>query len=118
MRRRRRPKIAPGRLEAVLDGSVEPELDELLDMIRSVNPTRLGLGAEERAQRYALKAHLQSLLVRRYYESIAVFSTSRAGVVGLRNKNGRGDACHAVVSHLDPEAQELVAQGLAEQPED
>ncbi len=102
-------------MDAVLEGSVEPGFDELLDMIRSINPTRIGLGAEERAQRYALKAHLQSLLIRRYYELIAVFPSARTGLVGLRKKNGRGDACHAVVSHLDPEARELVALALAEQ---
>lgn len=115
MRRRHRPRISPARLDAVLDGSLEPDFDELLDMIRSVNPTRIGLSAADRAQRYALKAHLQSLLIERYYEGIAVFPTARAGVVGLRRKSGRGDACHAVVRHLDPEAQELVGQSLAEQ---
>lgn len=115
MRRRRRPRIASGRLEAVLEGAVEPGFDELLDMIRAVNPSRLGLSSAERAQRYALKAHLQSLLIQRYYEELAVFPTARSGVVGLRRKAGRGDACHAVVSHLDPEARELVDQGLAEQ---
>jgi hypothetical protein len=118
MRRRRRPRISPGRIEAVLDGTAEPGFDDLLDMIRSVNPTRMGLSAAERAQRYALKAHLQSLLIQRYFEDIAVFPTARAGVVGLRRRAGRGDACHAVVSHLDPEARELVDQGLTEQQPD
>ena len=115
MRRRRRPRISTGRLEAVLDGSVEPPFDELLDMIRAVNPSRLGLSPADRAQRYSLKAHLQSLLIRRYYEELAIFPTPRSGVVGLRRKQGRGDGCHAIVSHLDPEARELVDQGLAEQ---
>lgn len=100
----------------MLDGSIEPDLDELLDMIRAVNPSRLGLSSGDRAQRYALKAHLQSLLIRHYYEHIAVFPTSRVGVIGLRRREGRGDACHAILSHLDPEARELVERGLVERP--
>lgn len=118
MRRRRRPRISPGRIEAVLDGTAVPDFDELLEMIRSVNPTRMGLSAGDRAQRYAVKALLQSLLIERYYEDIAIFPTTRSGVVGLRRKAGRGDACHAVVNHLDPEARELVDRGLTEQQPD
>ena len=95
-------------VEQVLRGQRRLGLRELLDLVRRVNPSRIACSAATREERYVLKARLQSLILREYGHEILVRPTTRAGVVGLRRRVGRGDAGHAVLARLDPDARAIV----------
>lgn len=110
--RKRRP-VPPSQVLAVLEGDAVADLAQLLDLVRRVNPSRLGLQGDLLEERYVLKARLQSLVLRRYADEITIAPTRHAGVVGIRRRGQRGDACHAVVARLDADARALVAAALA-----
>lgn len=96
----RTPSVDP---ERVLDGSVVLEVRQLLRLIQDVNPTGRGRDAEATRARYAQKARLQSLLLRRHGAEIEVVPTGAPGVVGLRHVTLREDGGHAIVGQLDPD---------------
>jgi tetratricopeptide (TPR) repeat protein len=74
-----------------------------------VNPTDLGLPPAIERRRYALKARLQSLLVREFPDEIVVAPVSgQEGVVALHYRPHDRDACHAVVSELEDAARSFV----------
>lgn len=102
-RRRKLGRFSPERVAAALASTDAPALDELLRLIRSTNPTRRDLDAPERARRYALKASLQSAILRHHADHVDVVPTPRPDVVALRLRGRRGDAGHAVVAALDPD---------------
>lgn len=102
-RRRKLERYRPDAIAAVLDGSAAVDVTELVALIAGANPTRRTLDPAERARRYAEKARLQSLLLRRFPDSVEVFPTARRGIVGLRLRDGRGDAGHAALSDLEPD---------------
>jgi len=56
----------------VLAGSVKVTPRELIRLIHRVNPTKEGLDNEKEAQRYQLKAGLQSLLIRQHRDALLV----------------------------------------------
>ncbi len=116
MGRRRRAKGTKHRLPEpadVLEGKVEIGAQELFDLIHRVNPTGRQLpGAEERRS-YALKARLQSLLIRRFGDRHLVATPGEHdGVVSLAHRSGARDACHAVVSELDADSRSWVQRRL------
>jgi hypothetical protein len=65
-----------------------------------VNPTGLGLGRDEEDARYALKAQLQSLLIRLYPESLTLEPSETYPLLRF----GRRDAKHVFVSALEADA--------------
>lgn len=102
MTRQRKPKaVADEEIFAVLEGRQSPELREFLALIRNVNPTRRDLTPTLRDARYRLKARLQSLLLRRYWEALDLFPGPNPGILGIRRRGERGDACHVRVDLLD-----------------
>jgi hypothetical protein len=105
--RKHRP-ADPEEIEVALGGEIEVGLDRLLELVRRVNPSRLQHAVPEREQRYRLKARLQSRILRDFATEVTVVPTKRIGIVGIRRRGRRGDACHAVVAHLDPDVQHLV----------
>jgi hypothetical protein len=109
-RRRKRSSYSETTVRAVLAGSELPELDVLLELIRSLNPSRLELDPAARELRYAWKAQLQSVLLRRYGAELEVFTTSRPGIVGIRRRGVRGDGGHARVSRLDADVRAYVEE--------
>ncbi len=97
----------------VLEGRVEIRAEELFDLTHRVNPTGRELPSREEARRYALKARLQSLLIRRFGDGHVVVKRGELdGVVSLEHRSGVGDACHAVVSELDPDSRSWVQHRL------
>jgi hypothetical protein len=86
---------------------VKPGATELIELIRRENPTGRALSAREAEARYARKARLQSLLVRRFQDELTVVpEADHPGTVSLRHR-GR-DACHAVIAALDEDARAWV----------
>ncbi len=105
-------------VEDVLDGRVTADWPTLVHLIHSVNPTARGLPAEVERARYALKARLQSLLVRRFSDRMeAVRDPLSAGAVSLRVRGGP-DAGHTKVEELEADARSWVVLqlDLAEAP--
>ncbi len=116
MGRRRRPKGKKRRLPDpvdVLEGKVEIRPEVLFDLIHRVNPTGRELPRPEEIRRYALKARLQSLLIRRFGEvHVAVKRGEQDGIVSLGHRSGIKDACHAVVSELDLDSRSWIQRRL------
>jgi hypothetical protein len=95
--------------EEVLSGRVKVGAADLLALIHQVNPTGRALGARQAEARYAQKARLQSLLVRRFGDDFDVVpDPEREGTVSLRHRGHGRDACHAVVDALDEDARAWV----------
>jgi len=113
-RRRSRAKKQPTPDPAdVLQGRVGIRPEELFALIHRANPTGRELPEAAEARRYAQKAQLQSLLVRRFGdEHLVVKPTDDDNVVSLVHRSGDRDACHAVVSELDAESRSWVRRQL------
>jgi hypothetical protein len=95
--------------EDVLAGRVKVGAAELLDLIHHVNPTGRELGAREAEVRYAQKARLQSLLVRRFGPELeVVLDPASEGTVSIVHARHGRDGCHAVVDALDEDARAWV----------
>jgi hypothetical protein len=95
--------------EDVIAGRVDLPARDLIDMIRTVNPTGRDLAAKEVAQRYTRKSRLQSLLIRRFADDLVVApEPHEPGVVSLRHRSLDTSACHALVSELDEDARSWV----------
>lgn len=111
MRKQKRPhrRIDP---DAVLDGRETLAARELLGLIHDINPSGRDLPPRERARRYAQKSRLQSLLVRRFFDELAVEPGDEPGVVGLRHRLSGADACHAVLASLDDDARSMLQRRL------
>lgn len=93
----------------VLAGRVKPSAVELLDLIHRINPTGRELGAREAEIRYAQKARLQSLLVRRFADEIEVVpDPDHEGTVSLLHRGRGRDGCHAVIATLEDDARAWV----------
>lgn len=102
------------RIAAVLAERVRPTAEELLELIRQINPTGRELQAAVTRRRYQLKSQLQSLLVRRFEADLEIVpEPHQAGVVRLRHRYlDRGGAAHAVVAELEADARSLVQRHL------
>lgn len=98
---------------AVVAGKARASIEQLFALIAEVNPTDRGLPSRQQAERYALKAKLQGLLIRQHPEMIEVVAESAAGVVSLRHRIAGRDACHAMIASLDDSARRWVETELA-----
>lgn len=99
--------------EDVLAGRIKPDAAELLELIHRVNPTGRGLDAREEGLRYAQKARLQSLLVRRYGPELSVIADpENEGTVSIHHRGHGRDGCHAVLDTLDEDARAWVRREL------
>ncbi len=116
MVRRRHAKTKKHRLPDpadILAGRVEAGPEALFDLIHQVNPTGRGLPDPEQTRRYAVKAHLQSLLIRRFGDRLVeVAASEHDGIVSLAHRSGARDACHAVLAELEPEARSWIQRRL------
>ncbi len=99
--------------DELLAGRVRATVEQLFALIHDVNPTDRGLSPRQQAEHYALKARLQSLLVRRHPELLEVHRDAvDERVVTLRHRGSGRDACHAVVAALDEDARRWVEAEL------
>ncbi len=93
----------------MLAGRIKIGAGELLDLIHRVNPTGRELGARDAERRYAQKARLQSLLVRRFGPDLSVvLDPASEGTVSIRYRGDGRDGCHAVLDTLDEDARAWV----------
>jgi hypothetical protein len=95
----------------VLAGRVAPEPGELLDLIHAINPTGRSLSVADERRRYQLKARLQSVLVRRFADDLAV-AAEADGVVAIQHRYLGQDACHARIDDLDVDVRAHVRRVL------
>lgn len=112
-----KPKVSKegwdARAKDLLSGRSLPEPGALIDLIHEVNPTGRGRGADEVAARYALKSRLQSLLLSTYGAEIELTTDAKEpGVVAIRHRYVRHDACHAVIAELSDDARSWVQREL------
>lgn len=97
------------RAEDVLAGRIKVSAVELLDLIHRINPTGRELPPREADLRYAQKARLQSLLVRRFGPELTVVpDPEHEGTVSLLHRGHGRDGCHAVLDTLDEDARAWV----------
>ena len=99
--------------EEVIRGEVALDVRVLLRLIQDVNPTSRQRDSDETRRRYALKAGLQSVLLRQFADEIEVAATGRPGVVGLRHRTLREDGGHALVALLDEDVRARLAGAAA-----
>jgi hypothetical protein len=108
-----RRKGSPLDPEDVLSDRVKPTAAELLQLIHRENPTGRELPAREAEIRYARKARLQSLLVRRFADELDVAADpALPGTISLRHRGHGRDACHAVLAALDDDARSWAQREL------
>ena len=120
-RKKKKQHIDPNE---VLAGRVKITSHELIRLIHQVNPTKEGINDKKASERYKLKAHLQSLLIRQFRDGLLVEQPDPGNpqVVSLKLQYFDEDACHALLPELDPDARswvqrqidEAVSQGGAE----
>jgi len=100
----------------VLEGRINVTSYELIRLIHRVNPTKESLGAKKEAERYKLKARLQSLLIRQFYDGLLVEQPDPGNpqLVSLDLRYFDEDACHALIPELDPDARSWVQSQIDE----
>lgn len=96
----------------VVSGAVEPTAAELIRLVHEANPTGERLSKAEALRRYAEKAKLQSVLIRRFGDDLIVERGRDDAVIGLRHRHLDEDACHAVVAELDDDVRGWVVRQL------
>jgi hypothetical protein len=97
----------------VLAGRAPVVVGDLFELIHRVNPTGLDLDARTASIRYAEKARLQSLLIRRFAAELDVrLEPTNDGVVSIRHRYSPRDACHAVLAVLDEDARSWVRRAI------
>jgi len=91
------------------------DLADIVQLIHRVNPTDAAISEADRARRYALKARLQSLLIRRYGEHLVVEPVPRdPEIVTLHHRLTGRDAGHARLEALDEDARVWIRRRLVE----
>lgn len=102
-----------GEVEDILAGRAHVNVGELLDLIHHVNPTGRAVPPDVRKERYALKARLQSHLLRHHGDEITVRPDPRQpGFVCLEAPTSGRDGCHALLGTLDDDARSLAQARL------
>lgn len=92
--------------DEILKEKVPFTVYELIKMIHRVNPTGEEISPQEACERYKIKTRLQSLLIRRFNESLIVEQPEpdNPRLVGFRLRHFNEDACHAMIDELDEDA--------------
>ncbi len=100
----------------VLEGRVNVTSYELIRLIHRVNPTKEHLDNKKESERYKLKARLQSLLIRQFYDGLLVEQPDPGNqqLVSLNLRYFDEDACHALLPELDPDARSWVQRQIDE----
>ncbi len=97
----------------VIAGRIKPGVADLLDLIHRENPTGRDVSPREAELRYARKARLQSVLVRRFADELDVTADpERPGTVSLLHRGHGRDGCHAILASLDDDARSWVQRAL------
>lgn len=106
-----RRKLSP---EQIADGRGHPSVAELIALVHRANPSDRRLAPAEEAARYALKARLQSRLVRDFADHLDFrWSDREAEIVAIDHRGRARDAAHVPLAALDPDARAIVEGRLA-----
>jgi len=106
---------AERRARELLRGDGALALDELVHLIRTLNPTAKALDEAERQQRYVLKSELQSLLLTHFPGDVSVVpEPGTPGLVLLSLRAGGGSAGHALLHELEDDARSRAQRMLDE----
>ena len=92
---------------------------EIARMIHTINPTNRDLDPSSTQSLYSKKSKLQSILIRRFPDSIIIDPPAphAPDVVSIRLKFFTEDACHARIDTLDRDAAAIVRRLLRESQE-
>ena len=97
----------------VLAGKTKLDAISLIALINEVNPTGRDRDSKETVERYALKARLESLLVKAHPQSLEVVRDPENDViVSIRSRLQPQSACHAAIDTLDDEARSWVLREI------
>jgi len=105
--------------EDILAGRTAITPLELVRLIHRINPTDRKLSADKTSEQYRLKASLQSLLIKKYSDSLVIEQPDpgQPRLIGIKLKHFSEDACHTLLHELESEArswvQEQIDKGLA-----
>ena len=115
-KKRPKKKFSENDYADVLKEKVPVTAHELLRMIHRINPTGEDIGSEKAFERYKIKTQLQSLLIRRFHESLMVEQPDPENprVVGFRLGHFDIDACHTLIDELDEDARSWVQRQIDE----
>jgi hypothetical protein len=98
-------------LRSIIEGRERIGALDLMRLIHSTNPTGRELDSDDSQHLYAVKSALQSALIITFPESLEIqvvkqdsMDTWQEDLVAIRHRLLHGDACHARVSKLSPEA--------------
>lgn len=114
--KKKKSKKQPVDPYAVLEEKVVLTAYELVRLIHRINPTSKESDPEKASARYELKSGLQSLLIRRFEESLFVEppNAEDPDLVGIRLRHYDENACHARISELDEDAASWVRNRIDE----
>lgn len=122
MAKKRKKKRQENGYYDALKEKVPVTVHELIKMIHRINPTGENISPKKSAERYRIKTQLQSLLIRRFKESLIVEQPKpdNPRLVGLRLRHFDQDACHAMIDELDEDArvwaQRQIDEALTDHP--
>ena len=90
----------------VLKEKVTISAHELVRLIHRINPTGKNIPTKKEAERYKIKARLQSLLIRRFNEGLLVTQPDPENprLVAFELRHYDETACHALIDELDEDA--------------
>jgi len=100
----------------VIEGNTQVTALEIIRLIHKVNPTTKVIDVDKASEQYRLKARLQSLLIRRFKESLQVEipDPENSQLVGLRLLHFKENACHTLIHELDDDAGSWVKKQIDE----
>ena len=97
----------------VLARRITPSAEQLIALIRSVNPTDRDLAASDVHRRYTMKSRLQAVLVKHYADQLEVLADPETdGLILIRHRPSGQTACHAIIDQLDQTTRSWVRRKL------
>jgi len=96
--------------EDILAGRTAITPLELVRLIHRINPTDRKFSADKTSEQYRLKASLQSLLIKKYSDSLIIEQPDpgQPRLIGIKLKHFSEDACHTLLHELESEARSWV----------
>lgn len=113
-KRKKKKKGQATRPEDILAGRATITPLELVRLIHRINPTKKNFNADKSSEQYRLKSHLQSLLIKKYSDSLVVEQPDpeQPQLISIKLKHFSEDACHALLHELEFEARSWVQEQI------
>lgn len=102
--------------ENTLSSGAVPPSEEIISLIKRVNPTNLNLSDPDRQRGYEVKGRLQNLLLENYGDGFHLVTLPYDNdIVLIKHRHLPSvDACHANLNRLSPRALTSVGEGAAQ----